>query len=424
MASGALENNVYGYSSMSDTFLPVVGAKKQVMKACELFNLPTPDPSFDYCDPDALERFILPMEEMLQKSIGQNNYQTDRYNHQERGNRGLDLSRRKYNKLWRALRNLEAKINTIRLENRKRDYQMIANHGLAHRIIWEEFNKDEFSACFIAYYTARCNLRSLFTGGSQVRAFDEVSEVLFEQATGKPFTISKQSFLRRLGVQGQKYNEPAKTPNWWAIAHVYPSPEVLKNLATTELSQLLMTWTDVLHGIADLLRKLWETEEINRNTMVVKRGNDSSTWNHTAGAWNKARDAWMNLIYTLGIEKEVLQTACLGKVMRLMAADVAYGLHHGSLDPNTTVWSQLPLPWEILSGEKECSADEVKTICKKARLDPEKIGWIAPRPHGVERFTPTPELVHGVVVGNPFLATVLKKHKFFSGKSGFPPQKT
>jgi hypothetical protein len=59
----------------------------------------------------------------------------------------------------------------------------------------------------------------------------------------------------------------------------------------------------------------------------------------------------------------------------------------------------------------------VEEACKKAGLDPEKSGWTAPRPHGVAPFRPTPELVHGVSIGNPFLATVLKRHHYFSGKA-------
>jgi hypothetical protein len=31
-------------------------------------------------------------------------------------------------------------------------------------------------------------------------------------------------------------------------------------------------------------------------------------------------------------------------------------------------------------------------------------------------FQPTPELVHGVAVSNPYLAKILKQHKYFSGK--------
>jgi hypothetical protein len=152
--------------------------------------------------------------------------------------------------------------------------------------------------------------------------------------------------------------------------------------------------------------------------MIVKRGNDSTTWNNTAGAWNKARDNWINLLYATGMEG-VLDELCFGKVLRLMAADVAawHRSTGGGLDPNTEVWNKLPFPWDVFEGQAVCTKEMVVNACAAAKLDPWKSGWIAPRPHDVVPFRPTPELVHGVTVSNPFLATVLKKHRYFSGKN-------
>ncbi len=159
--------------------------------------------------------------------------------------------------------------------------------------------------------------------------------------------------------------------------------------------------------------------------MIVKRGNDSTTWNNTAGAWNKARDQWMNLIYGMGIEY-ILDEICFGKVMRLMAADVV-AWHQdsgGRLDPNTEVWNKLPLPWEVFNGTQNCNKKKIIAYCREAGIDAEKSGWIAPRIHGVEQFRATPELVHGVEVSDAFLAQVLRKHKYFSGKKAtlFSPE--
>jgi hypothetical protein len=74
-------------------------------------------------------------------------------------------------------------------------------------------------------------------------------------------------------------------------------------------------------GAFRILEELWNENDIYRKTMAVKKGNDSTTWNNTAGAWNKARDNWMNLIYALDLDF-ILDDICFGKVMRLMAADV------------------------------------------------------------------------------------------------------
>ena len=102
--------------------------------------------------------------------------------------------------------------------------------------------------------------------------------------------------------------------------------------------------------------------------------------------------------------------------MRLMAADVAawHRMSGGKLAPNTEVWKKLPLPWQVFQGKAACNKALVQRLCKKAGIDPEKSGWIAPRTHGVAKFTPTPELVHGVEVSNPFLAKLLKIEKWFS----------
>jgi hypothetical protein len=166
---------------------------------------------------------------------------------------------------------------------------------------------------------------------------------------------------------------------------------------------------------------MWNLSKFDKTSMIVGRGDDSTTWNNTASAWNKARDNWMNLIHAMGMT-ELLDHLCFGKVMRLMAADVAawHRLSGGGLDPNTLVWSKLPLPWEVFAGKERLSRRMVEHACQVAGVDAVKSGWIAPRVHGIAEFRPTPELVHGVTVSNPFLATVLKKHGYFSGKSAKP----
>lgn len=206
--------------------------------------------------------------------------------------------------------------------------------------------------------------------------------------------------------------------NWWAVSHIYANAETLSYLTEEQKGILLGKWTSVIQEIAEFLGDLWKSNDINRKTMAVRKGNDSSTWNHTAGAWNKARDNWMNLIYSLGMEF-ILNDLCFGKVMRLMAADVvAWHYATGSkIDPDTEVWNKLPLPWDVFAGKAFCNKKLIADICRKVGTDPEKSGWITPRTHTVAKFKPTPELVHGVMVSNPFMATILRKNKFFSGKN-------
>ena len=132
-----------------------------------------------------------------------------------------------------------------------------------------------------------------------------------------------------------------------------------------------------------------------------------------------ARDHWIALVQSMQMDT-LLDEMCLGKVMRLMAADVVFWHFRtgGKLDPDTAVWSVLPLPWEVLAGEAICTRDTVEQACRKYKVDPVKSGWAAARPRTtVAVYRPTPELVHGVTVANPYLATVLRNSGVFSGKS-------
>jgi hypothetical protein len=120
----------------------------------------------------------------------------------------------------------------------------------------------------------------------------------------------------------------------------------------------------------------------------------------------------------------VISALCPGKTLRLMAADVAawHRRSGGGLDADTFVWNELPLPWEVISGHAQCTRVQVETVCRKHGLDPAKSGWIAARTGPMpQQFSPTPELVHGVTVAHPGLATILRKMGVFSGK-GIKPR--
>jgi hypothetical protein len=411
-ARGSLARNVYGYTSMLQTFAAAKGAGKQIAKAMEIFKLENKNIT-DYNNQKEIEDFINFVSPIIHKTAGKNDFKADRLNKSQRKESGLDLSKRNYNKKWRLLSRIEVKLLKFIRESKKIEFQKIAKHGLAHQIDFISFSSDINTACFIAYYNSRCNLRSVFTNQSQDRPFDEISEMLLNRCKGEGTKFF--DFLRK------PRTEVPKNTNWWAISHIYTSQEILSNLTDEQKGILLGKWTTILQEIAELLDKVWSVSNITRETMVVKKGNDSSTWNNTAGAWNKARDNWMNLIYSLGLDY-ILEEVCFGKVLRLMAADVV-AWHHstgGKLDPNTEVWNKIPLPWEVFQNKAACTRELVIKYCKEAGLDPEKSGWIAPRVHGVVEFKPTPELVHGVTVSNPFMATVLKRHRYFSGKNAKP----
>ena len=424
-ATNSLRRNLWQYTSMLEGFAQPVGAAKQVSKAVELFDYSMADSTDaaapDYDDPRQVIELLQELSPRLAKAVGQNNYLTDRLDRKARQAAGLgELSRRRYNKRFRALRHLEEKLQQLVFADQQRRLQMVSKHGFAHEISYAEFSQDLFSAAFIAYYTARCNVRSEFTNQSQQRPYDTVADMLFQHCRdGRP----QVSALRRWATGEVNPDAPViPAPAWWAIAQVYAAPQVLAQLPDEQKGQLLGRWTALLQELAGVLQRIWGANTFRRESMVVKQGDDSSTWNVTAGAWNKARDNWINLLCALGMEF-VLDDLCPGKVLRLMAADVVFWHQQtgGKLDPNTAVWAELPLPWEVFDGTVPCTRNQVATACARARLDAAKSGWLAPRLHQAVPFRPTPELVHGVSVSNPYLALVLRKNKVFSSKPNLNP---
>lgn len=305
------------------------------------------------------------------------------------------ISKRQYNKRFRLLRRMELKLARLVHEQRRREVTMTGKGALAHDMPHELFTADVGTAAFIAYITARGYMRSIFTNGPQRRAYDEVADALFARLQARPEHTS-----------------------WYAVAHVHPTREVLSHLSDDDLAQLLLRWNRVLRLVADLLEDAWNRHPLAHATMIVRRGDDSSTWNQAAQAWNTARTHWFALVTEWG-QEQTLDRVCPGKVPRLMAADVAYWHRRSGrgLHPDTYVWAELPLPWEVLRGEKECPRSLVAEACARHRVDPEAGGWTTarPTPRAVS-FSRTPELVHGVAVHDPLMASAMRSAGVFSGK--------
>ena len=330
---------------------------------------------------------------------GQTDFQAHRLPRQERRAHALELSRRRSNELFRLIGWLEQYADDLERQQTLFRLGRVAKTSFAGDLPWAEFAADLDTACFVAYMTANLGRRSAFTNGPQARAFDDIAAMLFrrcaERAPGSP---------------------PA---NWFAIAHVFPRRDVLDGLADEQRLHLLGRALGVLRDASVLLRWTWEQSDINLQTMIVRRGNDSSTWNMLAGAWNRARDYWIALLQAMGHDA-TFDLFLPGKVMRLMAADVAvwHRLTDGDLHGDTAVWAELPKPWEVLSGEATCTRELVEQTCRRYGLDPERSGWTAARPRtAVAAWTPTFDMVHGIAVADPELATLLRRIGVFSGKS-------
>ncbi|SET49858.1 hypothetical protein [Nonomuraea wenchangensis] len=325
-------------------------------------------------------------------------FKHDRLDRAARREAGIDVPKRQYNRRFRALGRLAAKAGRLGDGQEMRRLLLVGRSGFAATITEERFVADPDAACFVAYFTARRNLRRQFSLNGRGNPFDDVAQMLLARCEANPDT------------------------DWAMIAVVYAKPSVLARLADAERGEMLGAWYAVMRQCADRLERVWQTRPLNRMSMVVRRGDDSSTWNTVAQAYNAARAGWLACLQSMGA-LPLLDAACPGKVMRLMAADLAWWHRStgGDVDPNTKVWASLPLPWEVLSGLVTCTRADVEQACAEAGLDPAETGWTAsPAKHRVAAFKPTPELVHGVTVADPVWASLLRRAGVFSGKQVKP----
>lgn len=388
------------YSMMSDGwFQPVVPSRK-IKTALDIFQRdlakhPEEAIAADEADPERIRRFVAFLSGTLARNPGQTNFKDDRLNRAGRKMHGLGHNNHAYNKRWRHVVRLEEQTGTYTGQMRLLGYRVAGKAGLVSDIPFERFSASPWAAAFVAYYAAQKKRRSQFTNTSQERPFDTVCEALMKRCEADPHT------------------------DWGLIARVYPEPAVLKRLDDQQKGDLMGAWTNLLVEMSADLERCWKENRFDLDDMIVERGNDSSTWNITAQAWNTARTAWMSFLAALG--QDSLLTECLpGKVMRLIAADVArwHRMSGGGLHPDTIVWRKLPKPWQVLRGEAKCTREMVEKACREAGVDPVKSGWIeAQVSKTAVAFKPTPELVHGVTVSSPFLALIFRRAGVFSGKT-------
>ncbi len=303
------------------------------------------------------------------------------------------LSRRQRNRVVRLLIRTAAAAASMQEQIMLRHLLLVSRGGLVHTITLDDFRRDPAAACFVAYFNARKNQRRRFTLASRDNPYDEIAAMLLSHC------------------------KPTAT-NWDMVARVWPTPIILARLTAGQRGVLLGTWTRYMRECADRLKTMhsdWMLK-VDLARMVVQPGIDSSRWNTVAGAYNAARAAWINLLSMAGMP-DLLDVFCPGKAMRFMAADLV-AMHDGQVDPQTAVWAALPLPWQVISGEADCTRMVVERICRERGVDPEATGWTAPRQNSgaVAAWQPTPELVHGIEVQDPLWAGLLRRSGAFSGK--------
>lgn len=359
-----------------------------------------------------------------------------RPNRAQRAHAGVELSKRKYNRLIRQVARTHERAQRLQQQILLRQLTLVGRSGLAYTITRDEMAADMDAACFVAYWAAQKNRRREFTPDGRDNPFDTVAQMLLERC--------------------QRNGEAT---DWWMLARAYPDPLIVARLDDERRGKLMADWFGFVTLGARMLQDLYagwpartiapvlpdevwaarpglmpSTEArggrtvkvVELSTMIVAQGVDSSTWNTVAGAYNAARAGWINCLGAAGA-LDLLDVVCPGKAMRLIAADLA-ALHRrngGEPDRQTKVWAALPLPWQILFDETStCDTERVEYECTLAGVDPVATGWTAPRQHAgvVAEFKPTPELVHGIEVTDPLWAGLLRRAGAWSGKTVRDPE--
>jgi len=378
-------------SFMATEFKPVASLERQARVLAQLVH----GVGYDFAySRGATAELLNEARAELGMTIGRSDFKADRLNRAGRAARGLSMPRRQYDKLFRAVTHLEGLLRERGEQDALFALARFAKTSYAATISHDRFIADEPTACFVAYMAANLARRSVFTSDRQARSFDQVSDLLLDRVEASP------------------------SADWLSIACVFPRPAVLARVSVEERTALLERTLVILVDTAARLEALALGTKISIATMVVHKDNDSSTWNALAGAWNRARDYWIALVYSLG-QETLFEDFLPGKVLRLMAADVAYWhkSEGDALHDDTPIWAALPKPWEVMAGREACGRAQIEQVCTSLGVEPSSSGWTAPRPRtAVEIAGPTPETVHGVIIANPTLAAFLRKIDAFSGK--------
>jgi len=390
------------YSSMPDDFERPGDCSAQLASAARVFGFG--GEGIDPADPGQVRGFIAGMGHVVGGWQWGDDWKADRLDRAGRASlygalaeHRVELpalkSRRGYNRRIRVLRNLEGKCARMERAQHLRRLILIGRSGFTCDIPPGRFAADPASACFIAYLASRRNRRRLFTLASKENPIDQAADIMLRHVLA------------------------SRDADFEILAMAHPRPEVLERLSDEQRGALTGRWWSVMRETSAELRGAWP-EGVNRLSMIVRRGMDSSTWNTMAQAYNAARAGWLNCAVASGAEA-LLEPFLPGKVMRLMAADLVWWHRSsgGDVDPDTKVWAFLPMPWDVIDGTARCTRADVEAACAEMGVDPGTRGWTAPRATGaVAEFTPTPELVHGVEISDPSWAALLRRAGAFSGK--------
>lgn len=133
-ASGSLKRMVGKFTSMLEDFARPVPPERQVRKAEELFKTAYALTTAECADAEKVEAFIRHLGPEIRKTFGRSDFKQDRLNRSQREQSGLEISRRRYNKLFRHLTRLEQRVRTYVREQRKYEFTRIGKSSLSTKL--------------------------------------------------------------------------------------------------------------------------------------------------------------------------------------------------------------------------------------------------------------------------------------------------
>lgn len=370
-------------SLMSDDWERPTMPRKQVELVATLFGS-VAQPLPDVTDPSAIRAWAQRLGSRVAWTEGQ-------YRVPSRAEMDTGIgSRRSSVRAWRALGRLSGRVDQYDWTLARYRFATSGRSGFASEIALSEVEADADAACFAAYFSARVNVRRRFTLSGKDNPMDEVATMLFDRLT--------------------------EESDWWLVARVTPTVDAIGHLSDGHRGELIGRYTNLMRETALTLARLDSAVPADRKGWVVRRGQDSDTWNLAAQAYNRARDSWLNVLEATNLTDDVLAGFCPPKAMRLMAADLVYW-HRGELDPNTAIAAALPFVGDVFARDVRCTRGLVIAVCRDLGLDPYTSGWAGRRAaRAASDFVPTPELVHGVTVSDPIVAAVLRRAGVWSAK--------
>lgn len=304
------------------------------------------------------------------------------------------VSVRTYRRAVAAVTHLQQRTAVLAAERDREACIAFGKSRLAYRIGFDAFSACPRTAAFVAYYVGRLNAQTVFTNGSQDRPMDDVAAALLTAALNSP-TVRAD-----------------------VIARVLTRQSVLTLLSEAERGALLGAYWEQLGASARLLDATFDRNR-DRAAMVVRRGDDSSTWNAASRAFNQARTGWLNLLRGQGLDF-LLEGMCPGKVPALVAGDVAHWHEEsgGGAHADAAVFADLPLPWDVVLRGALCPASLVRRVCESHGLDADITGWTSPyRQASLATAAAAAPLVHGIAVASPLLADWLRRQGALSGQA-------